>query len=245
MRLEGRIAVVTGASRGIGLEVCRTFAAEGARVAMLARDIEALGRAADGIPDARAFACDVGEPASVEQAFTAVRAALGDVDILINNAALGDPCLMEEAADAELQRQVSVNLLGPIYCARAAIPMMRRRGIGDIINISSESVSTPYPMMGVYAATKSALETVSASLRSELRGSGIRVSVYRSGRVDTGFSDHWPAELRARIAQKAVECGFTAQSGERITPDIPAKAMLAMLLVDRSAHLEMMQLRGA
>ena len=245
MRLKNRIAVVTGASRGIGLEVCRTFASEGAQVAMLARNQEALDHAAEAIPGARAFSCDVGDPASVEQAFTAVRTALGDVDILINNAALGEPRLMEEAVDGELQRQVSVNLLGPIYCARAVIPMMRRRGLGDIINVSSESVSTPYPLMGTYAATKSALETVSASLRSELRGSGIRVSIYRSGRVETGFSDDWSAELRAQIARKAVECGFTAQSGERITPDIPARAMLAMLLVDRSAHVDLMQLRGA
>ena len=245
MRLKDRVAIVTGASRGIGLEVCRTFAAEGARVAMLARNAQALGRAAETIPGARPFACDVGDPASVEQAFQGVAEAFGDVDILVNNAALGEPRLIEEAIDEELQRQVSVNLLGPIYCARAVIPMMRRRGFGDIISLSSESVAMPYPFMGAYAATKAALESISASLRGELRGSGIRVSVYRSGRVETGFSDNWPEELRVEIARKAADCGFNAQSGERITPDIPAKAILAMLLVDRSAGVDLIQLRGA
>ena len=245
MRLKDRIAIVTGASRGIGLEICRTFTAEGARVAMLARNEEALGRAAEALPGARPFACDVGDPASVEQAFRAITAAFGDADVLINNAALGEPRLIEKAVDEELQRQVSVNLLGPIYCARAVIPMMRRRGFGDIISLSSESVSTPYPFMGAYAATKTALESISASLRSELRGSGIRVSVYRSGRVETGFSDSWPEELRAEIARMAADTGFNAQSGERITPDIPARAILAMLLVDRSAGVDLMQLRGA
>ena len=139
-RLANRIVVVTGASRGMGRSISATFAAEGAKVAMLARDGEALAEAAREIgASAMPVSCDVSDPNAVRAAFAAIEATLGGIDVLINNAAVANPQLIEEADDRLAQREVAVNLLGPLYCSRAAIPSMRRSGGGDIINVSSES----------------------------------------------------------------------------------------------------------
>ena len=245
MRLKGKNVVVTGASRGIGLEISRTFAREGATVAMLARGAEELEAAAQTVPGSRAYRCDIADPHAVASAIADIDGNYDGIDILINNAALAEPTLIEEADDADLQLQIAVNLLGPIYCMRAAIPSMRRRGGGDIVNLSSESVSTPYPFLSVYAATKSALETLSAGMRAELKGSDIRVSVYRSGRVASSFSDRWDPATSQRIRDLAEATGFNDRSGGRISPEIPARAILSMVLLDRSAHVDLLQVRGA
>jgi NAD(P)-dependent dehydrogenase (short-subunit alcohol dehydrogenase family) len=243
-RLIGKVIVVTGASRGIGLGISQIFAAEGGTVAMLARGREALETVAARLPGAHAFVCDVADPASVGSTFTQIEERFGGIDILINNAGLASPHLIEEAGDDELQLQVSVNLLGPIYCMRSAIAAMRRRGGGDIVNVSSESVNTPYPFLTFYAATKTALETVTIGVRGELKGSNIRVSLYRSGRVESSFNDNWSPEIRTRVRDMAVASGFNDHSGGRIAADIPARAMLDLVTLDRSAHIDVMQLRG-
>lgn len=245
MRLEGKNVVVTGASRGIGLEISRIFAREGATVAMLARGVEELVAAARTVPGSHAYQCDVTVPHAVASIIADIDSRFGGTDILINNAALAEPSLIEEAGDVGLQLQIGVNLLGPIYCMRAAIPSMRRRGGGDIVNISSEAVSTPYPLLSVYAATKSALETISAGMRAELKDDDIRVSVYRSGRVASSFSDRWDPATSRRIRDLAETSGFNDRSGGRISPEIPARAILSMVLLDRSAHVDLVQVRGA
>jgi len=245
MRLQGRAVVVTGASRGMGLAIARRFAAEGARVAMLARKADELEAAAAGVADALPVVCDVSDPKSVQAAFAQIETELGGVDVLVNNAALATPQLLEEADDAASGLEVAVNLLGPLYCMRHAVASMRRRGGGDIINVSSESVATHYPYLGLYAATKSALETLSAAARYELSVHNIRVTVYRSGRVQSTFHHHWDAEMLARVRAAAEATGFVAQSGASISPEIPAQAMVDLVLLDRSARIDFLQLRGA
>ena len=101
----------------------------------------------------------------MRRAFADVASRLGAPDILVNNAAI---CLLhriEEMTDADAQREVATNLMGPLWCARAAIPHMRAAGRGDIVNISSESVRLPFPYLSLYAATKAGLETLSEGLR--------------------------------------------------------------------------------
>jgi len=244
-RLKGKVAIVTGASRGMGLEISRLFASEGAQVAMLARSPEELKSASADIQGTHPFACDVADPAAVATTFAAIDRRFGRIDILINNAGLARPRLIEEADDNELALQVGANLLGPVHCMRAAIPAMRRNGIGDIVNISSESVTTPYPFLLFYAATKAALEAITTGLRSELKGSGIRASLYRSGRVISSFNEAWDPTMLDQVKAMAASSGFNDQSGGRIEATIPAQAMLDLVLLDRSAHIEMIQLRGA
>ena len=238
MRLKGKIVLVTGASRGLGLAISRAFATEGAAVAMLARNAAALALAAEevgGLP----VVCDVSNPVDVRSGFAQVQAHFGGLDALINNAALGYPQPIEEATDDLVQSQVEVNLLGPLYCMREAIPMLRARGGGDIINVTTEAVLDPYPFLGLYAATKSALETLSAAVRNEVGGTDIRVAVYRSGRVNGTFSRDWDPKMaqRARVAAKAA--GFYERAGEAVTVEVAANHILELVLLDRSARIDL------
>ena len=244
-RLAGKVAIVTGASRGLGLAISKVFASEGATVAMFARSGDELLSAAEAAPRALAIRCDVADPEAVRRGFAQVRDRCGGLDVLINNAALATPQLIEEVEDSAARREVEVNILGPLYCMREAIGMMRRRGGGDIINISSESVVSHYPYLSLYAATKWALEALTAGARTELRGSNIRVSTYRSGRIQSSFHHGWDPEVAAKVRAAAADSGFVAAAGASIDPEIPARAMLELVLLDRTAQVDLLHLRGA
>ena len=245
-RLAGKTALITGASRGMGAAVAAAFAAEGAQVAMVARNATELQATATAIgTQAHPFACDVSDPQAVRGVFKAVADRFGGLDVLINNAALANPAPVEEAQDAAVQLEVAVNLLGPLYCCREAIPLMRARGGGDIINVSSESVRHPYPHLTLYAATKSALETLSHGLRNELADQHIRVTVYRSGNVRGSFSRDWAPEARIRARAAARDQGYDAFSGAPIEPEIPAAMMINLVLMPREAQVDTIELRGA
>ncbi len=244
-RLVGKVAVVTGASRGMGLAISQVFAAEGARVAMLARSGDELEKSAAGVEGAKAFPCDIGDPDAVRAVFACVEVDWGGVDVLINNAGVATPEMIADISDEAAQHQVTVNILGATYCMREAIAAMKRRGGGDIVNVSSESVQSNFPMMTFYAATKAALETLSMGARAQLRGSNIRVTIYRSGRVKTTFGRHWTAEQREQTKLANQGTGAIELSGEAIDADIPARAILSLVLLDRSAHIDIMQLRGS
>lgn len=245
--LAGKVVVVTGASRGLGKRTCEAFIRAGSRVAMLARSAPALESAAAELgPAAKAWATDIGDPGAVRRTFEAITRSFGGVDVLINNAALGHLQPIEEADDELLQQEVNTNLLGPIYCIRSAIPLMRARGGGDIVNITSESVRMPYPFLTVYAAAKSAVETLSLGLTTELRSTNIRVAVLRSGRLaESGFNQHWPEERRARYREIVVQEGFYARSGEPISPEITAQAIVDMVCLPRQARIPLMELSAS
>jgi meso-butanediol dehydrogenase/(S,S)-butanediol dehydrogenase/diacetyl reductase len=244
-RLVGKVAVVTGASRGLGRSISAAFAAEGARVVMLARSGSELAEAARRIGDmAVPMVCDVTSSNAVSSVFAGIMSQWGGVDVLVNNAALANPQLIEEVDDRVAQLELGANLLGPLYCCRAVIGSMRERGGGDIVNISSESVHNPYPYLAFYAATKAALETMSAGLRVELKGSNVRVAVFRSGRVQGTFSRDWDPEMKRRARAAAEKAGFYAVAGGSVPPEVPAKAILELVLLDRAAHIDLLELRA-
>lgn len=180
--LAGKVAAVTGATSGSGRAIATRFVAEGAHVYLLARaperlkELEAqLGTSATGI------STDVGDPGSVNAAFAQIAAEHHELDILINNAGLYRPCPLEALSDEEILTQVRTNLLGPIYTCRAAIPLLRAAGGGDIINTSSESTLDPFPMLSIYVATKWGLEGLSAAMRAEFEREEIRVTTLIQG----------------------------------------------------------------
>jgi meso-butanediol dehydrogenase/(S,S)-butanediol dehydrogenase/diacetyl reductase len=246
-RFQGKVIVVTGAARGLGRRIAEAFINEGGGVAMLGRNVAALEAAAAELGErAVAFPTDISDPLAVRQTFDAIHRRFGGVDFLVNNAALGHLQTIEEADDQLLLQEVGANLLGPIYCIRAAIPLMKARGGGGIVNVTSESVSRPYPFLTVYAATKSAVETLSAGLRTELRGQGIRITVLRSGRMsESGFNRDWPEERRARYREVVKAEGYHVSSGEPISPQITATAVMEVLALPREANIDLLELRSS
>jgi len=180
--LAGKVAVVTGASQGIGATIARLLGDAGMAVSLLARSEGKLRALADELGEpAFPVRCDVGDPDSVRAAFANVDERFGRVDALVNNAGIIGMSLLDEADDEHMTSQIAANLLGPMWCSRAAIPLLDAAGGGDIVNISSRAVELARPYLSVYAATKGGLETFTRTLAAELRPRGIRVSSIRVG----------------------------------------------------------------
>ncbi len=244
--LAGKTAIITGASRGVGRAFAAALAAAGANVVLMARASPELETARAGIGNrATAIACDVSNPDAVRTAFAAAAELSGKIDILINNAAICRPYTLQHASDADILAEVSVNLIGPMLCAREAIPHLIASGGGDIVNISSESVRMPFPHLTVYTATKGGLETFSAGLRAELRPHGIRVTTMRLGNVlDTGINKDWPAENAAALADALQASGHAAFTGNGGSPATVSMALLNLLNLPRDFNTDLIELRS-
>jgi meso-butanediol dehydrogenase / (S,S)-butanediol dehydrogenase / diacetyl reductase len=218
--LDGKVVAVTGASSGSGLGVARRFVAEGAEVVLLARGRERLERVAAELGErAAAISTDVGDPDSVRAAFEQIGARFGKLDVLVNNAAIYRPCAVEHLSDDDIRRQLVTNLAGPVHTCRAAIPLLRAAGGGDIVNTSSESTLHPFPMLSLYVATKAGLEAFSKVLAEELRDDDIRVTTVVQGGTSAGGngSTDWswdPEHAEAAMALWA-ERGLLAQAHGR------------------------------
>lgn len=196
---DRRIAVVTGASAGIGRAIAVGLARLGWTVAIGARRLDRLEEtagevaAAGGTPVAHAL--DVTDPTSVEDFFGFVEAEAGVADVLVNNAGVGYLGAIAETTPERLATAVDTNLLGVLLCTRrATAAMLGRGGDGDLVFISSDSVQKSYPHMLTYGATKVAVEYLAAGLDVELAGTGIRSSIIRIGPTTSEFNTGWPDE---------------------------------------------------
>lgn len=177
-----RYVVITGAGAGLGRAIARRFAAGGDNVLLLGRTEATLAAVAAELgAGAHALPCDVADPESVRAAFAAIAGRFGRVDLLINNAAIYQPTFVKDATDAQIEAAMTINYAGPIYCARAAIPLMPRGG--QILNISSETVGLPHAMFALYQSSKAGLERFSEALHAELEPEGIRVTMIRAGQM--------------------------------------------------------------
>ncbi len=180
--LSGKVAAVTGATSGSGRSIALRFAQEGAAVVLLARNEDRLKALTPELgEDSMGISTDVGDSDSVRAAFETIRDRYGKLDILINNAAVYRPCPVESLSDDEILTQVRTNYLGPVYTCRAAVPLMKAAGGGDIVNTSSESTLDPFPMLSIYVSSKAALEAFGHVLRSEVEPDGIRVTTLIQG----------------------------------------------------------------
>lgn len=186
--LSGKVAVVTGGSRGIGYAVAQALVAEGALVVITGRDQAHLDAAAAGLgSNVHAVRSDVSDPEQAAGAIAAAGDRYGGLDILINNAGIG---IFANVADMDVRQwrdTIGTNLDGVFYCCHAAIPRMRERGGGWIINISSLAGKNPFVAGAAYCASKAGLNAFSESLMQEVRYDNIRVSYIMPGSVATGF----------------------------------------------------------
>jgi short-subunit dehydrogenase len=179
--LKDRVAVITGASSGIGRAAALALAREGTRVVLGARRVDRLREAVEAIRraggEARALETDVTRPDDVRRLVGEAMAAFGRLDILVNNAGLGYIGHLEAMPVEQVRHLFEVNVMGTIHGLQAAVPIMRSQRSGHIINISSIVGKRGTPGSGIYSATKFAQVALSESLRVELRGTGIDVSV--------------------------------------------------------------------
>jgi len=189
MKLSEAVALVTGASRGLGLEVARAYAERGARLVIAARGAAALDAAAAELrelTDVLALPFDVSQDA--ERLVDAAIDRFGRVDVLVNNASELGPSPMpplEQYAWQDLERVLRVNVLAPLHLAQLVLPGMKARGDGVIINVSSDAGVEAYPGWGGYGASKAALEHVTRTLAAELDGTGVRVYAVDPGDMNT------------------------------------------------------------
>ncbi len=243
-RLEGKVAIVTGASRGIGLATASALAERGARVALLARTRTHLDEAVRKIGAAALpVATDISDPQAVRRAFEKVREQLGRLDILVNNAALGLVHKVEHASDQDLRAQVDTNFLGMVYCTRASIPLMREAGGGDIVNLSSDSIRDPYPFLSIYAATKAAVETFTQALRRELRPDSIRVTLARAGPTLTDFARGWDPATSKQAFKLWSEGGYLRAEGGILQPSRVAEAIAYAITRPPGESLDILEVR--
>ena len=200
--------VITGAGDGLGRTLARRLSADGAAVILLGRTLSKVQAVADEIgSQAMAVECDVSAPDSVRQAFAAIAERHPTIDVLINNAAIYEPFLVAEASDAQILAPLLTNLAGPVYCARAVIPMMTAGG--HIINVSSESVTVGFPMLSLYQSSKAGLERFSSALAHELAPAGIRVTTVRAGQMmEEGKTVSWAPEAAMRFGQACIAAGI-------------------------------------
>jgi NAD(P)-dependent dehydrogenase (short-subunit alcohol dehydrogenase family) len=242
---EGRVALVTGAGRGIGRAVTLDLAASGAHVALLARSPDQLDETARAVRaqggNAAVLQTDLGDPEAVAEAAARAETELGPVDILINNAAVVQPVGPTVTAPrAAWSAAFAVNVDAPFHFTQALLPSMLDRGWGRIVNVSSSIAANPGAMVGMnaYAATKAALEAHTLNLAAELAGSGVTVNLYRPGSVDTAMQG-WirsqsPDEIGAALHEH-----FRAsyEQGSLITPEHSARSLVAQLVGDATGEI--------
>ena len=203
LQLTGRVAVVTGGSRGIGRGIAALLADRGAAVAVAYREQgEAAARFVHEVRASGGCAwagqCDVGDETAVKRFFAGVDEALGAPDILVNNAGITRDAHFMLLDSARWEEVLRVNLQGPYFCTRAVIRPMMHRGWGRIINITSPSARMPLPGQSAYAASKAGLEGFTRALSRDVATKGVLVNAVSPGLIATDMLDGMPADKRER-----------------------------------------------
>jgi short-subunit dehydrogenase len=190
MSLENKVIIITGASSGIGAALSRQLTAKGARVALAARSADKLNRVAEDCPGAIVIPTDVTDPSACQKLIDETVRVFGTIDILVNNAGMSMLARFEDIEDLSiLDKLMEINYFGTVYCTRAALPHLKKSQ-GLIVSISSLAGKTGVPLRTGYAASKHALHGFFDSLRIELMGTGVDVSIISPDFVDTEIRQH-------------------------------------------------------
>jgi uncharacterized protein len=225
MKLQDKVAVITGASMGIGEEIAKLFAREGAKLVLCSRDLARVEAARQRIgagENAIAVACDVSRRDQVDALVHAAMTSFGRIDILINNAGFGLNDSLAELDMEQCRQLFETNLFGAMECMQAVIPIMRRQGGGDIVNVSSVAGHIATPYMSVYAASKHGMQAMGRAARMELQRHNINVLMVSPGYIATDFSKNM---LKGKSGQRVA--GSMKYSA---TAEVVANATLRGLL---------------
>ncbi len=191
--LKNLVVVITGASSGIGLESAKLFAASGCKVALLARNPERLQAAEAAVKAAGgeviALPVDVTDETSVDKAFAEIAGKLGPADILVNNAGVGFATDLSKCSLEDYRKIMETNVTGVFLCTRAALPAMKERKSGHVINVSSVVGKVTNPNAPLYCSSKFALNGYTSGLQQQVAGDKVRVSSVSPSAVDTAYWD--------------------------------------------------------
>ena len=198
MNIENKVAVVTGGTKGIGRAIAESLLKAGANVFICGRDKSQLKRALEqlsALGKVDGEVCDVRSEAQVEMMLKECERVFGGVDVLVNNAGVGiSGKTVEEMAAADFEQTLQTNLFGVFYCCHHAIPMLKQRGGGYIINISSLAGHNAHPTMAAYNASKFGLNGFTEAMMQEVRADNIKVSAICPGSVNTHFGGRQSTE---------------------------------------------------
>ncbi len=231
MDLNGKVVVITGASRGIGEAAARAFVSAGAKVALLARSEDRIADLAGELGEnTLAIPCDVSRFWEVQEAIAATAEHWGTVDILINNAGMIEPMArLEETDPEEWGRAIDVNLKGVYNGTRVVLPLMVAAGRGTIINISSGAAHNAYEHWSAYCTSKAGVYMITRQVHLENGAQGVRSLGLSPGTVATQMQKEIKASGRGRVAE--------LEWSDHIPPEWPAKALLWMCGSEADAYL--------
>lgn len=203
MEIKNKVAIVTGASSGIGLALARELSRRGAKVVLAARSADKLAELASEIPGSLAIPADMTKPEDILTLIGETKEKLGRVDILVNNAGLGLRSSVEATDLQEYESIMELNVFSVLRAMQAAIPIMRAQGAGVIMNISSLVSKNAFPGLGAYASTKYALNGLSFTARAELAKDGIVVSVFHPRMTATDFGQNALGSGQSSLATRS------------------------------------------
>jgi 3-oxoacyl-[acyl-carrier protein] reductase len=224
------VGIVTGGSKGIGLAIARAFLGRGMQVAISARkeaDLQDAARRLGEPERVLTVRADVRDPADAQRLVDETGRRFGGVDVLVNNAGIGKFATVADMSLDDWRQIVETNLSGVFYCSRAAIPAMKARGGGFIINISSLAGKNPFTGGAAYCASKAGLNAFSEALMQEVRYDDIRVSYVLPGSVSTGFGDR----------------GSSGEADWKLAPDDVARVVVDLIAHDPRSLPSRVELR--
>ena len=238
MNNTDKVWLITGSSTGLGRALAQAVLERGYHLVATARQPEQLKELSDRYPNrVTTIALDVTNAQSIQQAVEAALNAYNRIDVLVNNAGYGTVGAIEEVNDDDIRRQFDTNLFGAINVTRAVLPTLREQRSGHILNISSANGISAFAGVGIYSATKFALEAISEALAQEVKPLGIKVTIIEPGSSRTNFSSRALSTLSHQINDYAQTSGKIVQrlqERDGKQPNDPAKAAAAMIQVVES-----------
>ncbi len=226
--LTGKVAIVTGATKGIGLAIAERMVNEGMSVALSARTESDVASVAERLgANALGVTCDVGDPDQCERLVATTVERFGRLDVLVNNAGLGIFKPISELSVEEFRLQVEVNLGGVFYCSKAALPHLSASGDGYIVNIGSLASRNSFARGTGYNASKFGVLGLSEAMMLDVRYDDVRVSIVMPGSVNTPFNDHEQEPTR----------------GWKLEADDCALAVMQLLEYPKEAHVSRVEMR--
>ena len=242
MRLQGRRAVVTGGSRGIGAAIARELAADGCELLICARGLEAAQNLAEDIRasggSADAASCDVARPESVEKLAAQALERMGIVDILVNNAGIAPSAPIKALTLDEWERVFAINVTGTFLCTQAFLPGMRSAGWGRVVNVASVAGKVAMPYIAAYAASKHAVLGFTRAVATEVARDGVTVNALCPGYVDPPMTDSSVERIMAKtgISEEAAYDFMKSASPQARLMQPEEIAYLTLCLCDERAH---------